>query len=278
MFMNSVGPDYFATMRIPLYRGREFRWSDTNAAGLKITLNQAAARLLFPGQEALGQHVIEVRGRNSYEVVAVVGDTKYQQIRDPAQPIGYVPIMQDEQKKPSFDAVVRVDGSQAALASAARSLAVRLAPTIPAPTFSTMNEVINESMSTERMMALLAMFFAGCALLVTAIGLYGTLAYATARRTSEIGVRMALGAQRPRVMAMVFGENVTVAAFGAGAGLGAALLASRALASFLYGTSPRDPWVLLGSVAALTVIASAASLLPALRAARIEPMAAIRRE
>jgi ABC-type antimicrobial peptide transport system permease subunit len=131
-------------------------------------------------------------------------------------------------------------------------------------------------------MALLAVFFAGCALLVTAIGLYGTLAYATARRTSEIGIRMALGAQRKRVMAMVFGENARVAArvaaLGAGAGLGAALLACRALASFLYGTSPRDPWVLVGSVAALTIITSLASLLPAFRAARIEPMAAIRCE
>jgi ABC-type antimicrobial peptide transport system permease subunit len=127
-------------------------------------------------------------------------------------------------------------------------------------------------------MALLAVFFAGCALLVTAIGLYGTLAYATARRTSEIGIRMPLGAQRKRVMAMVFGENARVAALGAGAGLGAALLASRALASFLYGTSARDPWVLVGSVAALTIITSLASLLPAFRAARIEPMAAIRCE
>ncbi|MGA3227363.1 MAG: ABC transporter permease [Acidobacteriaceae bacterium] len=278
MFMNSVGPDYFATMRIPVYRGREFRWSDTNASGLKITLNQAAAKLLFPGQEALGQQVVQERSRNSYEVVAVVGDTKYREIRDPAPPIGYVPILQDEQKKPSFHAVVRFDGPQTALASAARSLAAQLMPAIPAPTFSTMNEVLDESMSTERMMALLAVFFAGCALLVTAIGLYGTLAYSTARRTSEIGVRMALGAQRMQVMAMVFGENVTVAALGAGAGLGVALLVSRALASFLYGTSPRDPWVLLGSVAALTVIASAASLIPALRAARIEPMAAIRCE
>ena len=130
--------------------------------------------------------------------------------------------MQDEQKKPSFHAVVRVDGPQTALASAARSLAARLAPAIPAPIFSTMNEVLDDSMSAERMMALLAVFFAGCALLVTAIGLYGTLAYATARRTSEIGIRMALGAQRMRVMAMVFRENALVAAVGAGAGLGAA--------------------------------------------------------
>jgi predicted permease len=276
IYMNSVAPDYFATMRIPLYQGREFAWADTNASGLKMTLNRSAAKLLFPGQNAVGHQVIDERERTVFQVVAVVGDTKYRDMRETATPIGYVPIMQDEQKKSSLTAVVRVDGPQGALALAARSLAARLAPAIPAPILTPANDVLNDSMSAERMMALLSVFFAGCALLVTGIGLYGTLAYATARRTSEIGIRMALGARRTRVIAMVFAENALVAACGAGAGLIAALLASRALASFLYGTSPRDPWVLVGSVAALTIIASLASLLPALRAARIEPMAAIR--
>jgi ABC-type antimicrobial peptide transport system permease subunit len=140
------------------------------------------------------------------------------------------------------------------------------------------DDVMNRSVSAERMMALLAVFFAACALLVTAIGLYGTLAYATARRTSEIGIRMALGARRAGVVAMVFRENVLIAAAGTGAGLIAAVVASRALASFLYETSPRDPSVLVGSVVALAFIASAASILPALRAARIDPMRALRNE
>jgi predicted permease len=278
MYMNSVGPDYFATMRIPLYQGREFTWADSKASGLKITLNRSAANLLFPGEEALGQQVIEESSHATYQVVAVVGDTKYRDMREPAPPSGYIPIIQDEQKKPSLTAVVRTDGPQVALASAARSLAARLVPTIPAPTLSAMNEVLNDAMSTERMMALLSVFFAGCALLVTGIGLYGTLAYATARRTSEIGIRMALGAQRMGVMVLIFRENALIASIGGVAGLTIALLVSRALGSFLYGTSPRDPWVLLGSVTALTLIASVASLLPALRAARIEPMAAIRCE
>jgi ABC-type antimicrobial peptide transport system permease subunit len=113
---------------------------------------------------------------------------------------------------------------------------------------------------------------------VTAIGLYGTLAYATARRTSEIGIRMALGARRAQVAQMVFGQNIWVVLGGTGFGLAAALVAARALTSFLYVTSARDPWVIAGSILALAVIASAASLLPALRAARIEPMSAIRCE
>ena len=127
-------------------------------------------------------------------------------------------------------------------------------------------------------MAMLSVFFAACALIVTAVGLYGTLAYSTARRTSEIGIRMALGARRGQVVAMVFRQNASVALAGAAAGLIAALLASRALASFLYGITARDPWVFAGSILMLALIASAASLLPALRSARINPMEAIRCE
>jgi ABC-type antimicrobial peptide transport system permease subunit len=128
------------------------------------------------------------------------------------------------------------------------------------------------------MMAMLSVFFAACALLVTAIGLYGTLAYRTARRTSEIGIRMALGAQRAQVVSLVFRQNVAVTIIGAFAGLGAAMLAARALASFLYGTSTHDPFVLGGATLLLALVASVASLLPAIRAARINPLAAIRTE
>jgi ABC-type antimicrobial peptide transport system permease subunit len=149
---------------------------------------------------------------------------------------------------------------------------------MPAPVMTMMDRVLDESISAERVMAMLSLFFAACALLVTGIGLYGTLAYATARRTSEIGIRMALGAQRGQVVGLVFRENSWVAVVGSAVGLVAALMASRALASFLYSTSARDPWVMVFAVAAVVVIASAASLIPALRAARIEPMTAIRHE
>ena len=216
--------------------------------------------------------------KTSFEVVAVVGDAKYRDVRTPAPPEGYVPLLQHEELKPSLSAVIRVDGPQAPLVAAARSIAARLAPTIPAPAMTTVDEVMNNSLSAERTMALLTVFFAGCALLVTAIGLYGTLAYSTARRTSEIGIRMALGAQRAGVVALVYRENAVVAFAGCMVGLIAAILASRALASFLYETSPHDPWILVCSVAALAVIASAASLVPAIRAARIEPITAIRCE
>jgi predicted permease len=278
LWLNGVGPDYFKTMRTPLLHGREFLWSDTKTSGLKMILNQAAAKQLFPEGNAIGRQVTHSKSKTSYEVVAVVGDSKYRDVRTPALAMAYVPMQQAEESKPSLTAVLRVDGPEAPLAAAARSLASRLAPTIPAPVMQSVEEMVDNSVGAERMMAVLGLFFAACALLVTAIGLYGTLAYATARRTSEIGIRMALGAQRLTVLAMIFRENVMIAVIGCGAGLAAAVMLSKVLASFLYETSPRDPVVFAGAIVALTVVACAASFLPALRASQIEPITAIRYE
>ena len=276
--MNAIGPAYFHAMRIPVFAGREFTWADTSTSGPKIILNQAAAKLLFPDQNPIGRHVTRENGKKEYEVIAIVGDAKYNDLREPPPPSSYVSIAQNDEPMYSYSAVLRVDGPLGPLAAAARSLTTQIAPDIPAPVMTTMSSVIDESISSERLMALLSIYFAACALLVTAIGLYGTLAYSTARRTSEIGIRMALGAGRGRVVAMVFRENALLAFSGAAAGLVAALFATRALASFLYGTSTRDPWVLAISVFALAAVASVASLIPALRASRIQPMTAIRCE
>jgi ABC-type antimicrobial peptide transport system permease subunit len=159
-----------------------------------------------------------------------------------------------------------------------RAITAEMAPSVPAPEVNSMMTVIDDSMGAERMMTMLAVFFAICALVVTAIGLYGTLAYATARRSTEIGIRMALGAHRSQVAFMVFGQNLGVVICGAAFGLATSLLATRALTSFLFLTSIRDPWVLAGSILAIALTACLAFLLPALRAAHIEPMAAIRCE
>jgi hypothetical protein len=280
IYMNSVGPGYFDTMRIPMFAGRDFTWNDSKASGLKIVLNQSAAKLLAPDGNVLGRIVKNRDGDKNYfyQVVGVVGDAKYEDLRSAPPPTAYVPMTQGDLKSPSYYAVVRIDGSAAPLAGAARALALQMAPSIPPPVMISMKTVMDESLASERMMALLSVFFAICALAVTAVGLYGTLAYATARRTSEIGIRMALGARRAQVAQMVFGQNLWVVLGGAVFGLAAALLAARALASFLYSTSTRDPWVIAGSLLALALIACAASLLPALRATRIEPIIAIRCE
>jgi predicted permease len=278
--MNSVAPNYFAAMRIPLVEGRDFNWNDSATADKKIILNESSAKLLFPGENPLGQTVTvnTADKKIAAVVVGVVGDVKYDSMRDPAPAGAYVAMTQDDGHSPSYDGVVRMDGPAGPLTGAVRDLLKRTAPGVPVPVVTSMQSVMDDSLSAERLMALLSVFFAACALLVTAIGLYGTLAYATARRTSEIGIRMALGARRAQVVGLVCGQNATVALTGTVAGMIAALLASRALASFLYGTSVRDPWVLGGAVVALALVASAASMLPALRASRIDPMAAIRCE
>jgi predicted permease len=276
LYSNSIAPQYFQTMGIPLLAGRDFAWSDTLASGKKVILSRSAAATLFPHQNALGQRFDP--GKDALEVIGIVGDAKYSDIREPAPLEVYDPITQNIDKKPSYVLVARSEGPAAPFAAATRAIFAREAPDVPAPIFSTMSSTLDQSLSAERMMALLSIFFAACALLVTGIGLYGTLAYRTARRTSEIGIRMALGAQRTQVVSLVFRQNVTVTVMGALAGLAAALLVARALASFLYGTSTHDPLVLALSTLLLVVVACAASLAPAIRAARINPLAAIRTE
>ena len=280
IYMNSVAPGYFETMRIPQFAGRDFTWNDSKAAGLKIILNQSAAKLLAPDGNVLGRTVKKHDGDKavSYQVVGIVGDAKYTDLRAPAPPAAYVPMTQAEEHIQSYQAVVRIAGTAAPLAASARTLAMQLEPSIPPPVMTSLEAIMDDSLASERLMALLSVFFAVCALAVTAIGLYGTLAYATARRTNEIGIRMALGVRRVQVAKMVFGQNLWVVLAGTVFGLAAALVAARALTSFLYVTSARDPWVIAGSILALAIIACAASLLPALRAARIEPMSAIRCE
>ena len=277
LYMNRIAPGYFQTLRIPMLAGRDFSWNDKLTSGRKIVLTESAAKYLFPGSNAIGQHIYGDKDV-SLEVIGVVGDIRSVSIRSNEAAGGYLPVTQNDGKKPSYTAVVRIDGPAAPLAATARSLAASTAPDIPAPTMTSIMGDVDASIGSERMMAMLAVFFAGCSLLVTAIGLYGTLAYATARRTSEIGIRMALGAQRTQVVAMVFLENAWIAVGGSLAGLAVASFAAKALASFLYGTSVRDPWVLIESVGALALIASAASLVPALRAARIDPIQALRSE
>jgi predicted permease len=289
LYTNTIGPGYFATMQIALLQGREFSWQDVLSASAgdsgsnatprtqKIVLNETAAKLLFPGQNPLGQLVLAGKDKR-LEVVGVVHDTHYTSIRQEPPPTAFHPMQVAAADKLSIDMIVRLTGPVAPFAAATRSLTVRMAPEIPAPILTTMSGQLDDSIRAERMMAMLSVFFAVCALLVTAIGLYGTLAYATARRTSEIGIRLALGSPRMQVIALVFRENAWIALTGAVGGLIAALLWARALSSLLYGTSANDPIVLIASVGALFAVASAASLLPALRASRIEPIQALRTE
>jgi putative ABC transport system permease protein len=166
--LDLVGPAYFQTMRIPNLAGRDFRWSDDQASGYKIILNQAAAKLFFPGRNAIGQQIVgpianDPGGKTSFEVVGVVGNAKYYRLREITGPIAYRAISQGGGRTRSYSAVVRVDGSPGPLAAAARSITARLAPDVPAPVITTMNSVLDDSISAERPMAALSAYFAACA-------------------------------------------------------------------------------------------------------------------
>ncbi len=275
LYRNQVGPGYFAAMRTPLLAGREFGWNDTDKSGRVSIVNEAAAHILFPNRNAIGQRIVE--DKKESEIVGVVAGTKYANLRESSVPAVYSSITQG-MNKDSYTALVRINGAPGPIIAAARSIVRRIAPEVPVPEASNMEGQIDESLASERMMALLALFFAALALLITAVGLYGTLAYTTARRTGEIGIRMALGAQRNNVLKLVCKENIAIAVGGCLAGLIASLAASRFIASFLYNTSPRNPVILSAAALLLVTIASAASLIPAVRASRIDPMKAIRYE
>ncbi len=292
LFVNQVSASYFATMGIPMLVGRDFNATDTTGSSPKIILNQSAARLLIgtkhgpglsfdrlaasrheaPGQ-ALGRLV-----RNKEEVIGVVADSKFSNLTRPASPQAFEAITQSKSDKPSYTLVVRYKGSPVPLAAAVRSIVARLSPLMPAPIPTPMNAEIDRSIASERMLAWISVFFAVCALLVTGIGLYGTLAYTTARRTNEIGIRMALGAQRAQVVRLVVWENLLICLSGAIGGLIAALFAARLLATLLFGISAHNPWVLLGACVLLLTAGGFASLLPAIHAAHIDPNAAMRVE
>jgi putative ABC transport system permease protein len=174
--------------------------------------------------------------------------------------------------------LIRSDSSPGPVIAAARKVVRRVMPDVPLPFATSMEDTVAESMATERIMAMLALFFGGLALLITGIGLYGTLAYATERRTGEIGIRLALGARPKNVIAMVCTENGAIAVIGCLVGIAGSIAASKTIASFLYGVSARDPLVFCTAALLLLCVAAAASLVPAVKASKIDPVAAIRYE
>jgi hypothetical protein len=274
LWQNSVGPRYFSTMRTSLRAGREFRWSDRGATGRVVILNVSAEKALFAGERALGQHVTDDGGKTLLEVVGVVDDAKYSSVRDASPPTIYYPATL-EMEKGSWTFLLRVTGPVAPVLSAAGRIIHQNVPELPAPVAISMEETVNESLASERILAMLAAFFGVLALGITGIGLYGTLAYMTERRTGEIGIRMALGARRSDIALLVSVENSVIALAGCVAGLGASLMASSLVASFLFGIRPQDPVAFGAAVLALFFVVVIASLSPAIRATRIDPVAAI---
>jgi predicted permease len=275
-YFNGVGPRYFNTLKTPVVAGREFAESDTGSAPHVAVANQTFVQRHFAGVAPLGQH-ISIRG-DDVQIVGVVKDAVYESLRDAPPPTVYMPIAQ-ARFDPSRPVTLAVDagGSSPSLSVTLERLLQPKFPGVPVRV-RTMSGQIERALIRERLMATLAGGFGVLALVLASIGLYGLLAYTVARRTNEIGVRMALGAGRAGVLRLVMGDACRLVALGTMVGLLAALAASRLVASMLFGLAPTDPRTLVGAAAVLGVSGLIASFVPAYRAARVDPMVALRQD
>ena len=283
----AVTPGYFETLRIRLVRGRLPGTGDVSGAPAVIFLNETAARQFFPGEDAVGRRLRLSRSRGDEqpwrEVAGIVGDVRQRGLDQPARAEMYLPHAQFQHFSPgaqarSLSVVARTDVPPLTLAAGVRAAVRRLDPEVPVARLASMDTVVAGSLSERRRDVALIGAFAVLSVVLAAIGLYGLVSTTVAARGREIGLRMALGAERGRVVGMVLGQALRLVGAGAVAGLVLAPLGASLLRDLLFEVSPRDLGVLGGVTVLLLAISAAASLVPALRAARLDPMAALRDE
>ena len=272
--INLVAPHYFEVMGIAVVGGRDFR-SDNSVSEKVGIINELAARKLFPHTNPIGRQVI--LEKMPIRIVGIVANTKYMDLREPDPLTLYLPYTQASDGVPSLSFVIKTSGD-VPIYPEFRAALHEIAPDIPVGIAKTMQKQVNDSLGRERLMASLSVFFGVLALLLTSIGLYGILSYTVARRTGEIGVRIALGARPPNVIWLVVRETISHIAIGIVTGIVVVLAMSRLVASLLYGIRPNDPGNLVLAVLVLTGFATLAAYLPARRASRLDPMLALREE
>lgn len=278
----SAGAGYFRTLGTPLITGREFDDRDRQGAPKVAVVNQAFVKRFFGDRDPTGLHMaVGAGGKLDITIVGVVSDVRNSSLREAAKPTYYVPFEQsfDGMKRARRGAFyVRASSGFEALPAAMRSVVAGVDRSLPVFGVATMDNVVRESIFADRLMAGLSTSFGLLALILTAVGLYGVIAYLVTRRTTEIGVRMALGATRRDVVKLILSEIGVVVGAGVVAGIAGAAAAGRGLETQLFGLSGFDPWVFGGAPILLAVVAVLAAAAPSIRAARIEPLTALRHE
>ena len=281
--MPSVGvhvasPEYFSTVGIQLRKGRLFTADDRVERPRVVLVNETAAKAFWPNTDPIGKTI--TLGAFGFEVgaevIGVVSDVRYSTIESASVPDAYIPFLQSPQARMRLFVRSRLD--QASLVPVIRQEVTQLDSSLPLSEIKTMDERVGDAMWRTRIAAWLFSAFAGLALLLTAVGIFGVMSQTVSQRTSEIGVRMALGAQGSDVLGLVLGRAGVLTAIGIGAGVAIALGLTRVMTALLYQTEPGDPSTLALVALLLSVVALAACYLPARRASRVDPIVALRYE
>ncbi|HYV04812.1 MAG TPA: ABC transporter permease, partial [Blastocatellia bacterium] len=278
--IRTIGLDYFRTIGIPIIAGRDFNERDDAKSTPVVIVNEAFARQYFPGEDALGKHINPSISAGEgepqmREIVGVVGNVKHRGLSAEAEPEAYEPHAQL-----TFDmsVVVRTEGDPHGIVAAIQGEVTAMDKDLPAYNFRTLDEYLAASVAQPRFNTTLLAVFAGMALLLTAVGLYGVMSYSVNQRTHEIGIRMALGAGRGDVLKLVVGQGMTLTATGVVVGLTGAFFMTRLLESLLFGVSATDPVTFAAIALLLAGVALVACFVPARRATRVDPMVALRYE
>ncbi len=280
LHVNSVGPEFFETFGIPLVLGRAIGDRDTAATPAVAVVSRTFAHKYLGGTNPVGRRFGfgDQKTSSDIAIVGVVGDVRYGKLRDEAPPTVYVPYAQNIQKLDEMSFEVRTIGDPQNWIGPVRQAVQGLDSHLPLFDVKTQTEQIEQATFQERLFARLSSFFGLLALTLACVGLYGMMSYAAVRRTNEIGIRMALGAEKAKILHMVLREAITLTVIGIAVGVPAALAASRLVASMLYGLKPTDPVTIVAATCVLVAVAVLAGYLPARRASRVDPMVALRYE
>jgi predicted permease len=273
-----VAPGTFATLGIPLKRGRDLNDSDTYDTPFTAVINETLARTSFAGQDPIGRSIFcGMDSMKPMKIVGVVGDIRQDgPARAPRSEI-YMPYQQHPGPAASMSVVVRTAGNPTGLFETVRRKARATSPDVPVK-FTTLETLLSENVAAPRFRTLLLGIFAGLAMCLAMAGVYGVMAYVVGQRSNEIGLRMALGASPGRVMGLVLGQGLALAGIGLAIGLAGAVAATRLLTRMLFEVKPGDPMTYAGVVVLLGVVALAASYIPARRATKVDPLVALRQE
>ncbi|HEU4935982.1 MAG TPA: ABC transporter permease [Vicinamibacterales bacterium] len=276
-FMNAFSPGYFETMRIPLLEGRDFRQSDIVETPTVAIVNRKFAEHFFPGKSAIGKRLGRGGGNNAkltIEIVGVVGDSLYEGPREGVHRQVFLPAW----GKGSVTYYVRTNIASSSVFNVVRNEVKQLDATMPIYEMKTLEGQLDETLLTDRLVALLSAGFGFLATILASIGLYGVMAFVVARRRKELGIRLALGAQPGVLIWMVMREVLILLAIGLAVGIPTAMALGRYVSTVLYGIKPSDPWMATSTMVLLTLVSVAAGLIPARRASRIDPILALRYE